>query len=435
MSIPQSSREDSLAKAIRKAAWRLLPLLALLYFVSFLDRVNVGFAALTMNKEIGLGAKEFGFGAGVFFLGYIAFAIPANLMLKRFGARAWLATIAIVWGVVALSMALVRTPDEFYVVRFLLGATESGFFPGVILYLSEWFPGRVIARVVANFFVAVPLSNVIGAPISSWLLEHGGFGLRGWQCMFILEGIPSILLGVGASIWLSDSPKVARWLDLGERTALELALVGEKSSGRATSLKAGLFNLQVWVLGVVYFLIVFGLYGFGFWAPQILRAIGRLSVEETGWATAIPYAAAALCMYAWSRHSDIKGERLWHVVAPSLASALGFLCAAHARSIEIAIFAFMVSTVGIYSACVVFWAMPRYLLKGAAAAGGIALINSIGNLAGYFGPVIMGWLKSGRVEYAAGLYAMAASMTGAGVVAYMMGSLARRVSPSSSGDA
>src|SRR6185312_2270151 len=405
MAVTDCPTEES--TAIRRAGLRLLPLLALLYFVSFLDRVNVGFGALTMNADMGLDARQFGFGAGIFFVGYIAFAVPANLMLKKAGASRWLAGIAIVWGAVALLMAFVRTPAEFYLQRLLLGATESGFLPGVMLYLTEWFPARVIARVMASFFVAVPLSNVLGAPLSSWLLNHGLWGMHGWQSMFLLEALPAIVLGVAATFWLDDEPCRASWLRPAERNALVAALARDTGSSSATSLRSGLMSPRVWGLGCIYFLIVMALYGFGFWAPQILRGIGGLSVQQTGWATAVPYCAAAASMVAWSAGSDRTGERTWHVVIPSFAGALGFLIAGHAPSLWVAVAAFMLSTAGIYSACAVFWTMPRYILSGTGAAAGIALINSIGNLAGYFGPVTMGWLKGPAGGYSTGIDVLA----------------------------
>jgi ACS family tartrate transporter-like MFS transporter len=423
MDIASSGTEES--AAIRRAAWRLLPLLGLLYFVSFLDRVNVGFAALTMNADLGLNAREFGFGAGIFFVGYILFAVPANLTLRRVGASRWLAGISIVWGVIALLMAFVRTPGEFYLLRFFLGVAESGFLPGVMLYLVEWFPAQVIARVIASFFVAVPLSNVFGAPLSSWLLEHGLWGMRSWRSMFLVQGLPAIVLGIAVAYWLDDEPNRASWLKPAERSALRAALVSDSPTVAATDLRSGLTSPRVWGLGCLYFLVVMALYGFGFWAPQILRGIGGLSVEQTGWATAAPYCAAAICMVAWSRSSDRSGERTWHVAIPSLAGALGFLIAGYATSIWLVVAAFMLATAGIYSACAVFWTMPRSILAGTAAAAGFALINSIGNSAGYFGPVMMGWLKGSTGHYRAGIYAMAACMVAAGGLALALGTRTR----------
>jgi MFS transporter, ACS family, tartrate transporter len=423
MAIRCCSTEES--AAIRRAALRLLPVLALLYFVSFLDRVNVGFGALTMNADVGLNGRQFGFGAGIFFIGYVAFAVPANLMLKRVGASRWLSGIAIVWGAVALLMAFVKTPADFYLQRLLLGATESGFLPGVMLYLTEWFPARVIARVIAGFFVAVPLSNVLGAPLSSWLLNHGFWAMHGWQSMFLLEALPAIVLGVAAAFWLDDEPSAASWLQPEERSALVAALASDTGTTSATGLRSGLVSPRVWGLGCIYFLIVMALYGFGFWAPQILRGIGELSLLQTGWATAIPYCGAAASMVAWSASSDRREERTWHVVIASLAGALGFLIAGHATSIWIAVAAFMLSTAGVYSACAVFWTLPRYILGGTGAAAGIGLINSIGNLAGYVGPVTMGWLKGPANGYTTGINVMAASMAAAGVLALALGSRAR----------
>src|ERR1700735_1578752 len=320
------------SRVINKAAWRLVPFLALLYFVSFLDRVNIGFAALTMNADVRLSASAFGLGAGIFFVGYILFTVPANMMLERIGAARWMAAITVVWGIVSLSNAFVRTPTEFYVTRFLLGVAESGFFPGVMLYLTFWFPDGARGRILGNFFLAVPLSNVLGAPVSSWLLDHSAFGLKGWQTMFLLEALPAIGLGIVAFFWLTDKPIKAIWLSPREREVLLSAI----TEGRRVHMSGGpLQGLRIpymWGVGILYFLIVVGLYGFGFWVPQILSSIGHLSHLQIGWATAIPYAASIACLFLWGRHSDRTQERSWHIAIPALLSAIGFLFAGYAST-------------------------------------------------------------------------------------------------------
>jgi ACS family tartrate transporter-like MFS transporter len=411
--------------ALHKAALRLIPLLALLYFVSFLDRVNVGFGALTMNADLGLTATTYGHGAGIFFLGYILFAVPANVALHRIGASRWIATIAIVWGCVSLSMAFIRTPTEFLLCRFLLGAAESGFFPGVMLYTTYWFPDAIRGRIIANFFVAVPLSNVFGAPLSSWLLTHGILGLRGWQTMFLIESLPTIALGALAAFWLTDKPAQATaWLDAAEREALGAATAPPGPAATVFPVRAAV-NLAPWLFGLLYFLIVIGLYGFGFWAPQVFQSLGQLSVQTTGWVTAIPYLGAAICMYFWSRHSDRTGERYWHVALAVFVGALGFFLAARVHSVDSAVIAFMLSTIGIYSACPVFWTLPTCLLTGLGAATGIGIVNSLGNLAGYLAPVMMGWLRQRTGGYVVGINLMAASMVAAGLLSLLLARLGR----------
>ena len=405
-------------RALARAARRLIPLLAALYFVSFLDRVNIGFAALTMNADLGLSASAFGLGAGIFFIGYTLFTVPANMMLQRLGASRWLALISIVWGLVSASTAFVTTPLEFYAVRLILGVTEAGFLPGVILYLTYWFPKEMRGRIIGNFFVAVPLANVLGAPLSGWLLTQSALGFRGWQVMFIVEALPAIALGIITLFWLTDRPSHAKWLDEDERRVIEtLVDDGADAAGHPARLRDGLLNPIVWTLGMLYFLIVIGLYGFGFWSPQILQSLGNLSTEQTGWIVAIPNLVAAVGLLLWSRHSDRAGERIWHVAIPVLLSAAGFLIAGQVTSLIAATLAFAVATLGIYAACPVFWTLPSLVLRGSAAAAGIALVNSLGNLAGYAGPMIMGWLKDSTGNYSYGLTVLAGSMALAGLLA------------------
>jgi ACS family tartrate transporter-like MFS transporter len=414
-----SVKTERLAEtALRKAKLRILPFLALLYFVSFLDRVNIGFAALTMNSDIGLSATAFGVGAGVFFLGYILFTVPANAMLLRVGASRWIALITIVWGLVSMLMAAVSSPAQFYVLRFLLGTAECGFLPGVILYLSQWFPGNLRGRIISGFFVAVPLSNVFGAPLSSWLLDKHVLGLHGWQTMFLCEAVPAVLLGIVALFILADDVDHASWLSPQERVALkaELKAVADRQSlGTASAL-----SLTTASLGALYFFIVIGLYGFGFWGPQILKDVAGLGPASIGWTLAVPYLVATLCMQPWAKRSDQRQERVWHISLPAFLSAVGFLVAGQATSLPLILMALSCATVGIYAACPVFWTLPTLALRDSAAATGIAIINSLGNLAGYFGPTLMGLLKDRTGSYSIGMSLLAASMVVAGLIPFLL---------------
>jgi len=418
--VTENAIDERTAGVLRRAQLRIVPLLAILYFISFLDRVNIGFAALTMNADIGLSARAFGLGAGIFFIGYLLFSVPANMMLQRVGAARWIAAITILWGLVSAGMAFVTSPAQFLALRFLLGMTEAGFFPGVIFFLSCWFPDRMRGRIIGNFFVAVPLSNVLGAPLSSWLLDQPMAGYAGWQIMFLVEAAPAVLFGLITWFALPDSPATARWLDAGERAALTGLL--ERDRGAAAeeggaSTVAGLASARVWGWGLIYFLIVIALYGFGFWAPQILKSSGTLADFDVGLLVAIPYAAAALLMLPWARHSDRTGERTWHLALPAFVGAAGFLAASLTGSVTLTVVAFTFGVIGVYAACPIFWTLPAATLAGPAAASGIALINSLGNSAGYVGPFAMGWLRQSTGGYVAGLAVLAASMFAAGIVA------------------
>jgi ACS family tartrate transporter-like MFS transporter len=407
--IRTSSPEEH--SVLRKTAWRLIPFLCLLYFIAFLDRVNVGFAALTMNQDIGLSASAYGIGAGIFFLGYFFFEVPSNLLLKRFGARRWIARIMVSWGIVSMAMACVQGPVSFWILRFLLGVAEAGFFPGMILYLTYWFPNRVRGAMVGYFLLANPLTSVLGAPLSTALLGSELFGLAGWQTMFIIEGIPAILLGIVVLFYLHDSPAEAKWLNADEKRVLISAIEREQQFAQHASLREGLTSRSVWLFGAIYFGMNLGVYGFGFFAPQIIKALGNFSVTQTGFVTAIPYACAALAMFLWGRHSDATGERVWHFSLAALMGACAFTIGSYSTNVYIAIAAFSLGAMGVLGAMPVFWTMPTALLTGTAAAGGIALINSIGTLSGYFGPVLMGKLKESTGSYTAGLTLIAVAMS------------------------
>lgn len=392
--------------ALRKVAWRLVPFLGVLYFFAFLDRVNVGFAALTMNADLGLSAAMFGLGSGIFFLGYTLFEVPSNVMLERFGARLWIARIMISWGVLSAAMAFVQGPKSFYTVRFLLGVAEAGFFPGIIFYLTCWFPAQHRARIIALFMIALPLSSVIGAPISTFLLGIEAAGLKGWQWMFILEAIPTIVLGVVVLGVLPDGPSAAQWLNADEKNWLRHELAREHTGTghpHASSLREALTMPRVWRHGLVYFSILVGLYGFSFWLPQIIASLGHMTTAQVGLVTMIPYALACIALVLWGRHSDATAERSWHVALPALLGAAALTVSGWASAPLVAFAALCLAAVGIYSGLPAFWAMASRGLQGAAAAGAIALINSLGNFGGFLGPTAIGLAKTYTNSYAASL--------------------------------
>jgi len=410
----------ALSSAIRKATVRLIPFLCLAYTVNFLDRVNVGFAALHMNEDLSFSPSVYGFGAGIFFLGYIAFEIPSNLALRRFGARLWIARIMISWGLVACAMALVHSQTSFYVTRALLGIAEAGFFPGIILYLTYWFPAAERARIVALFMASVPLATVIGGPVSGALLELDGLlGFAGWQWLFVIQGIPAILLGILALKVLTGTPRDADWLSEREKSALTRALDAEAEETAETGysdLRAALTRPRVLALGGLYFLMVTGLYGIGFWMPQVIGGFG-LDPLAVGFLTAIPYLFAAVAMVVWGRHSDATGERRWHIALPLLLAAGAFAWSAYSGPLLPTMVALTVATLGFYAAFGPFWAMPTALLTGAGAAAGIALVNSMGNAAGFAGPYIVGVLKEATGSFSAALLFLAGALALGGLLA------------------
>ena len=410
---------------MHKVSWRLIPFMVLLYFVAFLDRVNVGFAALTMNKDLGLTATVFGNGAGIFFIGYFIFEVPSNVALEKFGARMWIARIMITWGIISGLMALTKGPISFYTLRFLLGIAEAGFFPGMILYLTYWFPSAYRAKIVGCFLLAIPISSIIGAPISTALLGTSILGLKGWQSLFILEALPALVLGFVVLFFMTDKPEKAHWLTPAERDWLSRVLQAERKTRESVhhyTLGQALMNPRVVLFGLMYFGIVIGLYGFSFWLPQIIKGFGGLSNWQVGLITMIPSAFAAAAMYLWGRHSDKTGERVWHVFLPAIIGGTslaisGFLTGTPA----LALVALTIGAMGIYAALPTFWTLPTAMLSGTAAAGGIALINSIGNLGGYFGPSFMGYLKDWTKSHTYGLIGLGACMAMSGFLALAMG--------------
>jgi ACS family tartrate transporter-like MFS transporter len=364
-----------------------------------------------MKTDLGFTSSMLGFGAGIFFWGYFMFEVPSNIVLHKVGARLWIARVMVTWGIISAMMAFVQGPTSFYVIRFLLGAAEAGFFPGIILYLSYWFPARHRAGVTAFFMAAAPISTALGSPLSAALLEMNGvMGLRGWQWMFILEAIPALILGVVVFFYMTDKPEKAKWLKDDERAwlvnVMNVEIASRATSGAKHGIISGLANPRVLALSLIYFGTSAGLYTLGIWAPQIIRQLG-VSSMTTGLLNAIPPIVSVVAMIFWSRHSDRTGERTWHVVLACVAAAIGLVVAAMANSVVGLIAALTLVNIGISCAKPPLWTMPTMFLSGAAAATGIATINSIGNLGGFAGPAMIGWVKDQTGSFAGGLYFVA----------------------------
>ncbi len=397
----------------RTISRRIIPFLILLYLVAFLDRVNISFAALTMNRDLHIDASLFGLAAGMFFFGYFIFELPSNLMLLRFGARRWIMVIMILWGLVSVSTAFVPNATLYIVLRFLLGAAEAGFFPGIILYLTFWLPPSVRSSVTAMFVTAIPLSNLVGAPISARILElHNMLGLKGWQWLFLMEGSPAILLGFLVLYFLPDKPVDVAWLTPGQQQALARDLREAEPSHPAQAHSIlDIFTAQpaVYAWSFAYFCMTIGIYGLGFWLPTVLASHG-LTLRTLGWAAALPYLAATFATVLWSRSSDRFRERRFHLAGAYLTAAAGFLLAAFAPNAATAIAGFALAAIGVLAAMPVFWTASTVALAGPMVAAHIAVINSIGNLGGFVGPVLMGWLHQATHTYIVGLATIAACM-------------------------
>jgi MFS transporter, ACS family, tartrate transporter len=421
------------ARTIGKVSSRLVPYLVLCYFIAYLDRVNVGFAALTMNKALGLTATMFGFGAGIFFLTYFIFELPSNLFLDKFGARKWIARIMISWGILSGLMAFIPNIASgtgfgnewtFYTVRALLGFAEAGFFPGIIFYLTLWFPAAYRGRIIGMFMAAIPLSSAIGSPISGLLLGlDGAGGLAGWQWLFILEAAPAILLAFVTYFYLTDRPADAHWLEADERAWLSSRLDAEQRQREAVhhmSVGQAVFNPRVLALALVYFGVVACNYGVGFWLPQIVKAFG-LTNAMTGWVTAIPYAIGAIFMVWYGKRSDAKIERKGHLAVALVVAAAGIAASTLTSDPTLTMLAFSVGACGVFGALPLVWTLPTAVLSGSAAAAGIAVINSIGNLSGFFGPYAMGWIKDATGSFTGGLLLIAALALIAMVIVLALG--------------
>jgi ACS family tartrate transporter-like MFS transporter len=401
--------------------WRLIPLVLVLYVIAMIDRTNVGFAALQMNEDLGFSSTVFGFGAGIFFLGYALFEVPSNLILARVGARRWIARILVTWGLIATGMMFVRDPLTFYVMRFLLGVAEAGFLPGILYYLSHWYPSAQRAQAVSWFMIGIPLAQVVGAPLAGWLLGFDGVGgLHGWQWMYLIEGIPAVLLAGVVLKVMADSPADAKWLAPEQRAWLTAKVQAEHATAaerHGVGLLQALSHPVVWALALLAFVFQTGSYGLQMWTPQIVKSWSGLSDLGVGFVTAIPYIGAAIGMVLIGHSSDRTGERFLHIAIPSAVAAVGFVAAGFILSPVLGILALTVAAVGDMGTRGPFWALPTRFLTAGASAGGIALINTIGSLGGFVGPTAVGVVKDVTGLYAGGLFLMAALLAVGVVVA------------------
>lgn len=397
---------------IRRVTWRLIPFLLVLYVVAWLDRVNISFAALQMNEDLNFSASVYGFGAGVFFVGYALCEVPSNLILAKVGARRWIARIMITWGIISIAMMFVTTPLSFYTLRFLLGVAEAGFLPGIIYYLGQWYPARQRARAVGWFMAAIPLSIVVGGPVAGLILQLDDvLDMQGWQWLFLLEGTPAVLLGFVVLGFLTDSPAEARWLAPEQRLWLCDRLREEAETTEQhhkIRLSAALLHPTVWLLALVMFTCQTGSYGLSLWIPQIVKNLSGLSDFLVGMITALPYAAAAIGMVAIGASSDRTGERFYHIAIPSFIAVIGFSLSAWLVSPVPALIALTVAAIGDLGSRGPFWALPPQFLTGSAAAGGIALINTIGSVGGFVGPYAVGLVLDYTGSYSGGLIFLAA---------------------------
>lgn len=425
--IPASPLRDSRApplvierRAYRRVSWRLIPFLFACYIAAYLDRVNVGFAKLQMLDELQMSETAYGIGAGIFFFGYFLFEVPSNLILHRVGARTWIARIMITWGILSALTMFVTSAGWFYLLRFLLGVAEAGFFPGIVLYLSRWYPASYRGRVMALFMTAVAISGVIGGPVSGWILDRfaGVNGWSGWQWLFLLEALPAVVLGVMVYFYLDDSIEQARWLTEEERALLLARLHAEGTGVEHRSVVETMRNPRVLLLSALYFSFVMGLYGLAFWLPQLIRTLGVQEAWRVGVLSAVPYAVAAVAMVLVALSSDRRGERRWHLAVSALVGAAGLVAAGLFRTQELAgMIAFSVAAAGILAIMPVFWTIPTSFLRGASAAAGIAVINSIGNLAGFLSPYMLGAVTDATGEATMALNVLAGFLVLAAAIA------------------
>lgn len=416
-------------RLLNKVAVRLIPFMFVLYIISFLDRINISFAALQMNKELGFDDRTYGFGAGIFFLGYCLFGVPSNLMVERLGARRWITIIMIVWGLISMAMAGTNSPISFFILRFLLGVAEAGFFPGMILYLTYWFPKREQGKAVARFMTAIPAAGIIGSSLTSMAFAfHGMMGLPGWKWVFLVTGAPAVILGAVTYFYLVDGPKDAKWLSEEERqkiieaVAADRAEPGPPSQDRAESssrsqggagaaaVSQAFLSGRVWLLALLYFSLTVTMYGFQLWLPQIVKGFEDVSDSTVALLCIIPAIFQALGMLVVAGNSDRTGERKYHVAVSAGIAALGFVATAFSSTSTLSMISLCATAFGIWGCVGPFWAVPTSYLKKAAAAAGIALINSIGNLGGFAGPYVIGYIKSATADFKYGMVAMACSL-------------------------
>ena len=402
-------------RAYAKVFWRLVPFLMLCYVVAYLDRVNVGFAKLQMGQDLGFSETVFGLGAGIFFLGYFLFEVPSNLLLNRVGARIWIARIMITWGVLSACFVFVETSTSFYILRFLLGVAEAGFYPGVILYLTQWYPAHRRARIIAVFMSAIPVAGIFGNPLSGWIMDsfHGISSMQGWQWMFIIEAIPAILVGVMVLLYLDNGIQHARWLDPDEKRLLQREVERDQAHGAKGphSVAAVFRDARVWWMALIYFAFVMGQYALTFWLPTLVKATGVKGNLHIGLLSAIPFICAIIAMNLFGRSADRRQERRWHLIVPALMGAIGFAVAASYTQNTVVSLAFLsLAAAGVLTCAPLFWSLPTAFLSGTAAAAGIAAINSVGNLAGFASPYLIGYLKDLTGSTQIGMYVLAGAL-------------------------
>jgi D-galactonate transporter len=394
-----------------KVTWRLIPFLYLCYVAAYLDRVNVGFAKLTMASDLRFSDTVYGLGAGVFFLGYFLFEVPSNLLMHRIGARLTMARIMILWGLISASTMFVSSPGMFYAMRFLLGMAEAGFFPGVVLYLTYWYPAQRRGRAQTLLVTGVAVAGVLGNPVSGWIMEstHGAHGLQGWQWLFLLEGLPSVLLGLLAFRYLDNSVAESKWLTPDERAVLTANIAKEAAEKSTTDAMHALRDGRVWLLALIYFCLASGLYGVNFWLPTIVKGMGITDLEQIGLVSAVPWLAAAFAMVAVARSADLRRERRYHVAVPALLGAVGLAASVPLAGHPVAaIAALALGTCGLLSSIPLCWSLATAFLGGAGAASGIALINSFGNLSGFAAPYLMGFIRERTGSTDLAMYTLAA---------------------------
>jgi D-galactonate transporter len=408
---PSSTEEE---RAYRKVTWRLLPFLMLCYLVAYLDRVNIGFAKLQMLADLQFSETVYGFGAGIFFIGYFFFEVPSNIVLHRVGARLWIGRIMITWGLVSGAFMFVSTPTMFYGLRFLLGLAEAGFFPGIILYLTYWYPSHRRAHMIAVFMAAIPLSGILGGPLSGWIMESltGTYGLAGWQWLFLLEAVPALVVGVVVMLYLDNGVRSAKWLTESEKKILEENLERDRATAPVhPSLRALAADRRLWRMCLIYFASVVGNYGLTFWLPTLIEGAGVRDVLRIGLLTAVPYSVAIVVMLLVGRSGDRHRERRWHTAVPMLMGALGLTGSALVGTNTFLAMTFLtIAACGLMTCAPLFWSLPTAILRGTAAAAGIAAINSVGNLGGFVSPYVVGWLKDLTHSTALGMYVLSAAL-------------------------
>ncbi|WP_295474618.1 MFS transporter [uncultured Pseudomonas sp.] len=428
--LPLSDAEGE--KLLRRVMLRIMPFIFLCYVVSYLDRTNVGFAAISMNKDLGLTATMFGWAAGLFFFGYFIFEIPSNLLMQRFGARIWIARIMVTWGLISMATAFATGPVSFSILRFLLGVAEAGFTPGVYLFFTYWFPGKWRAKAIAAFLLGIPTANIIGSPLSGWLMEmHGIMGLKNWQFLLVVEALPAVLLGIACLFVLVDTPAKARWMNEREKAWLNDRLKQEQQaigSSHGHTLRSALTNPKVFTLAVINFCCIVGSVGIGLWMPQIIKSLG-MSNSSVGLVTALPYILGALSMTLWARLANRSEHRLPYVVSALSFAAVALVGAALADNSVLKVACLAMTVSGILAFQATFWAIPSTILTGRAAAGGLALIVSIGNLGGFAGPFLIGLIKDATQSFSVPFYAVASILMLGVCLMLWLGDPARRQQP------